>query len=63
MMAVILAGGRGTRLQPHTVTVPEPLRATLDLHDLVAVVAGLLRGSGTPRGRRPSTTGWERCAS
>lgn len=48
MMAVLLAGGRGTRLRPLTVTVPKPLLPIGD-ESIVEVVLGQLRDAGFDR--------------
>ncbi|MBI5526062.1 MAG: NTP transferase domain-containing protein [Deltaproteobacteria bacterium] len=42
MMAVILAGGRGTRLKPFTVTVPKPLLPLGDVPILEVVIRQLV---------------------
>ncbi len=48
MMAVLLAGGRGTRLRPLTVTVPKPLLPIGD-ESILEVVLGQLRSAGFDR--------------
>lgn len=48
MMAVLLAGGRGTRLRPLTVTVPKPLLPIGD-EAIVEVVLAQLRAAGFTR--------------
>jgi NDP-sugar pyrophosphorylase family protein len=48
MMAVILAGGRGTRLQPLTVTVPKPLLPLGD-ESIVEIVLAQLAAAGCTR--------------
>jgi NDP-sugar pyrophosphorylase family protein len=48
MMAVILAGGRGTRLAPLTVTVPKPLLPLGD-ESILEVVLAQLRAAGCGR--------------
>lgn len=48
MMAVILAGGKGTRLRPFTLTIPKPLLPLGDL-PIVEVVLRQLAHSGVKR--------------
>lgn len=48
MMAVLLAGGRGTRLRPLTVTVPKPLLPIGD-ESILEVVLHQLRAAGCSR--------------
>lgn len=43
MMAVILAGGRGTRLRPYTMTIPKPLLPLGDVPILEVVLLQLAR--------------------
>lgn len=45
MMAVILAGGKGTRLQPFTITIPKPLLPLGDV-PIIEVVLRQLAGAG-----------------
>lgn len=48
MMAVLLAGGRGTRLRPLTITVPKPLLPIGDM-SILEVVLRQLQGAGFTR--------------
>jgi NDP-sugar pyrophosphorylase family protein len=48
MMAVILAGGKGTRLQPFTITIPKPLLPLGDV-PILEVVLRQLAAAGTTR--------------
>jgi len=48
MQAVILAGGRGTRLRPYTVTFPKPLMPIGDL-PILEIVLRQLRAAGFDR--------------
>jgi NDP-sugar pyrophosphorylase family protein len=48
MMAVILAGGKGTRLQPFTMTIPKPLLPLGDI-PILEVVIGQLAAAGVNR--------------
>lgn len=45
MLAVILAGGRGTRLRPHTTTIPKPL-VPVGERAILEIVLGQLRVAG-----------------
>jgi NDP-sugar pyrophosphorylase family protein len=45
MMAIILAGGKGTRLKPFTMTIPKPL-LPLDYMPILEVVLQQLAGAG-----------------
>jgi NDP-sugar pyrophosphorylase family protein len=47
MMAVILAGGKGTRLQPFTVSIPKPLLPIGEVPILEVVLAQLARAGVT----------------
>jgi len=48
MMAVILAGGKGTRLAPFTVTIPKPLLPLADM-PIIEVVIRQLANAGASR--------------
>lgn len=48
MMAVILAGGKGTRLRPFTITIPKPLLPIGDL-PILEVILSQLKASGFRR--------------
>ena len=48
MMAIILAGGRGTRLQPFTMTIPKPLLPLGDV-PIIEVVIRQLAAAGVKR--------------
>ena len=48
MMAVILAGGKGTRLKPYTITIPKPLLPLGDI-PILEVVISQLAASGISR--------------
>lgn len=48
MMAVILAGGKGTRLRPYTMTIPKPLLPLGDV-PILEVVLGQLAAAGFGR--------------
>ncbi|MBV8733064.1 MAG: NTP transferase domain-containing protein [Acidobacteriia bacterium] len=48
MMAVILAGGKGTRLKPFTMTIPKPLLPLGDV-PILEIVIGQLVASGVSR--------------
>jgi NDP-sugar pyrophosphorylase family protein len=45
MEAVILAGGRGTRLKPYTTTLPKPL-VPVGEHPILSIILTQLRGAG-----------------
>ncbi|MBV9743957.1 MAG: NTP transferase domain-containing protein, partial [Acidobacteriia bacterium] len=47
-MAVILAGGKGTRLKPFTMTIPKPLLPLGDV-PILEIVIGQLVASGVSR--------------
>ena len=53
--AVILAGGRGTRLHPFTITLPKPLVPIGDQPILEIVIRQLI-ACGLPTSRSPSIT-------
>jgi NDP-sugar pyrophosphorylase family protein len=48
MEAVILAGGKGTRLKPYTTTLPKPL-VPVGEHPILAIVLRQLRAAGVER--------------
>src|SRR5260370_36016 len=48
MMAVILAGGRGTRLKPFTITLPKPLLPVGD-HPILEILIKQLIAAGVNR--------------
>lgn len=48
MMAVILAGGRGTRLEPYTISIPKPLVPLGDV-PVLEIVLRQLRAAGVTR--------------
>ncbi len=48
MMAVILAGGQGTRLKPFTITIPKPLLPVGD-HPILEILIKQLTGAGVNR--------------
>lgn len=48
MMAVILAGGQGTRLEPYTITVPKPLIPLGDL-PILEIIIRQLKAAGVRR--------------
>ncbi len=47
MMAIILAGGKGTRLKPYTMTIPKPLMPLGDMPILEIIVRQLVRSGVT----------------
>jgi NDP-mannose synthase len=48
MEAVILAGGKGTRLKPFTTTLPKPLMPVGE-HPIVSIVIGQLKAAGVTK--------------
>ena len=48
MMAIILAGGKGTRLKPYTMTIPKPLLPLGDV-PILEVVLRQLAAAGVSR--------------
>jgi NDP-sugar pyrophosphorylase family protein len=48
MEAIILAGGKGTRLKPYTTTLPKPL-VPVGEHPIVSIVISRLRASGVTK--------------
>jgi len=48
MQAVILAGGKGTRLRPYTTTLPKPLMPVGE-HPIVSIIIGQLKAAGVTK--------------